>query len=73
MGTRAESGERARLVLEADRLDIGRSGDVERDRRGWIGVRPPELIVLPESLLFPDLVEREPADCGVLIAPLIWL
>lgn len=72
MGTRAESGDRARLVLEADRLEVGRSGDIERDRRGCIGVRPPERIVPPESLLFPDLVEREPADCGLLVAPLIW-
>ena len=29
---RVESGERAKLVLEADRLDNGRRGEFERDR-----------------------------------------
>ena len=41
-GVRAERGERAKLVLEADRLDTGRKGDVDRDRRGCEGVKPPE-------------------------------
>lgn len=73
VGTREDNGDRARLVLDAERLDVGRNGDVDRDRRGWEGVRPAELSGVEESCRFGDLADRELADCGVLEAALIWL
>lgn len=63
-GTRAESGDKAKLVLEAERLEVGRSGDTDRDRRGWEGANPGDCSVLPESLRFPDFAIREPDDFG---------
>lgn len=70
-GVRADSGDSARLVDEAFRLEVGRNGDTDRDLRGWEGVKPPELGVLAESLLLEDRDDREPADGGGRVAPLI--
>lgn len=68
MGTRADSGERPRLVLEAERLDVGRSGETDRDRRACDGVKPGECNVLPGSFRAAVLAVREPAD--TLVEPL---
>lgn len=62
MGTRADTGDRPRLVLEVERLDVGRSGDTDRERRAWAGVKPDDCSVLLESVRFAALAVREPAD-----------
>lgn len=73
VGVLADNGDKARLVLEADRLEVGRNGDVDRDRRGWEGVKFPELSVCDESFLLGDRADKEPTDWGVRMLPLVWL
>lgn len=58
-------------MLEADRLEVGRRGDVDRDRRDCEGVRLAVLREVDESCRFGDLADSELADCGVREAALI--
>lgn len=62
MGTRADTGDRPRLVLEVERLDVGRSGETDRERRACDGVKPGDCSVLLECVRFAALAVREPAD-----------